>query len=209
MLAAAAALRLSLNVWPSGLQVAAELFIETWQTLADSAGGVRARRFVPLVGSAFLFILFHNWFGALPLIYLKTINPAGESVDIFRSSTSDLNFTAALALMIVVLVEVMEIRAVGFPRYLKGLVIPNPLRWLETLVRPLSLAFRLFGSIFAGHVLVSTMLAIAPLFLFPFLVLEIFMGFIQAVIFAVIALIFLTIATAHDPAGPEGSVAAR
>jgi F-type H+-transporting ATPase subunit a len=209
MLAAAAALRVSFNLWPSGPQVAAELFIEMWQRLADSAGGMRARRFVPLVGAAFLFILFHNWLGALPVIYLKTINSAGESVDIFRSSTSDLNFTAALALMIVLLVEVLEIRALGVPRYLKGLVIPNPLRWLETLVRPLSLAFRLFGSIFAGHVLVSTILTVAPLFLFPFLVLEILMGFIQAVIFGVLSLVFLAIATAHKPAGPEQSTAAR
>jgi F-type H+-transporting ATPase subunit a len=95
------------------------------------------------------------------------------------------------------------------PRYLKGLVIPNPLRWLETLTRPLSLAFRLFGSVFAGHVLVSTILAIAPLVLFPFLILELFMGFIQAVIFAVLALVFLTIATAHEAAEPEQSEAAR
>jgi F-type H+-transporting ATPase subunit a len=209
IVAAAAALRLALNVWPSRAQVAAELFIEMWQSLADSAGGARARRFVPLVGSAFLFILFANWFGALPVKQLKTINPAGESVELFRSATSDLNFTAAIALMLVGLVEVLEIRAVGLPRYLKGLVIPNPLRWLETLTRPLSLAFRLFGSVFAGHVLVSTILAIAPLVLFPFLILELFMGFIQAVIFAVLALVFLTIATAHEATGPGQSEVAR
>ena len=209
IVAAAAALRLALNVWPSRAQVAAELYVERWQSLADSAGGVRARRFVPLVGSAFLFILCANWFGALPVKQLKTINPAGESVELFRSATSDLNFTAAVALMLVGLVEVLEIRALGLPRYLKGLVIPNPLRWLETVTRPLSLAFRLFGSVFAGHVLVSTILAIAPLVLFPFLILELFVGFIQAVIFAVLALVFLTIATAHEAARPEQSEAAR
>jgi F-type H+-transporting ATPase subunit a len=209
LVAAAAALRLALDVWPSRAQVAAELFIEAWQSLADSAGGVRARRFVPLVGSAFLFILCANWFGALPVRQLRTINPSGDSVELFRSATSDLNFTAAVALMLVGLVEVLEIRAVGLPRYLKGLVIPNPLRWLETVTRPLSLAFRLFGSVFAGHVLVSTILAIAPLVLFPFLILELFMGFIQAVIFAVLALVFLSIATAHEAPGPEQSEAAR
>jgi F-type H+-transporting ATPase subunit a len=200
LIAAASGLRLALHLWPSRAQVAAELFVETWQGLADSAGGVRARRFVPLVGSAFLFILCANWLGALPVNQLRTINPAGESVGVLRSATSDLNFTAAVALMVVVLVEALEIRTLGIPRYLKGLVIPNPLRWLETLVRPLSLAFRLFGSAFAGHVLVSTMLAIAPVVLLPFLVLELLMGFIQAVIFAVLALVFLAIATAHESA---------
>jgi F-type H+-transporting ATPase subunit a len=209
ILASAAALRMGLNMWPSRVQVAAELFIEIWQNLADSAGGVRARRFVPLVGSAFLFILCANWFGSLPVNQLKVINAAGESVNVFRSATSDLNFTAAVALMVVLLVEALEVRALGIPRYVKQLVIPNPLRWLETLVRPLSLAFRLFGSVFAGHVLVSTMLAIAPLVLFPFLVLELLMGFIQAVIFAVLALVFLTMATAHESAGADQSDAAR
>jgi F-type H+-transporting ATPase subunit a len=199
LIATAGALRLSLNLWPSRAQVGAELFIDTWQSLADSAGGVRARRFVPLVASAFLFILSANWLGALPVNQLRTINPAGESVAVFRSATSDLNFTAAVALMVVVLVEALEVRTLGLPRYLKGLVIPNPLRWLETLVRPLSLAFRLFGSAFAGHVLVSTMLAIAPVVLLPFLILELLMGFIQAVIFSVLALVFLAIATAHEP----------
>jgi F-type H+-transporting ATPase subunit a len=107
-----------------------------------------------------------------------------------------------VAPIVVLLGEALEVRTLGLARYLKGLVIPNPLRWLETLVRPLSLAFRLFGSVFAGHVLVSTFLAIAPVVLVPVLVLELLMGFIQAVIFAVLALVFLAIAISHesDPA---------
>jgi F-type H+-transporting ATPase subunit a len=87
--------------------------------------------------------------------------------------------------------------------------MPNPLRWLEMLVRPLSLAFRLFGSIFAGHVLVGTMLTIAPLVVFPFLALELFMGLIQAIIFAMLALVFLSIATAHEDAPEPGPSGAR
>jgi F-type H+-transporting ATPase subunit a len=196
----AVALRLTLSMWPSRVQVVAEMVIEGWQRLAETAGGPRAQRFVPLVGSAFGFILFANWLGALPFKHIRVVNPDGQSVELIRSATSDLNLTAAVALMVVVLVEVLEVRALGLLGYLKGLIIPNPLAWLEMLVRPLSLAFRLFGSVFAGHVLVSTILAIAPLVLFPFLVLELFMGAIQALIFAVLALIFLTIATAYEPA---------
>jgi F-type H+-transporting ATPase subunit a len=103
--------------------------------------------------------------------------------------------------MVVLVVEALEVRGLGPRRYVTSLVVPNPMRWLEMLVRPLSLAFRLFGSVFAGHVLVSTMLATAPLVVLPFLVLELFMGLIQAVIFATLSLIFLTIATAHEDAG--------
>jgi F-type H+-transporting ATPase subunit a len=191
-------LRLTLSIWPSRAQVVAEQVIEAWQSLAENAGGKRAQRFVPLVGSAFVFILFANWIGALPLKHIRTINPDGNSVELIRSATSDLNLTAAVALMVVVLVELLEMRALGPREYVKALVVPNPLRWLEIFVRPLSLAFRLFGSVFAGHVLVSTILAIAPLVLFPFLALELFMGLIQAVIFATLSLVFLTIATARD-----------
>ncbi len=194
----AVVLRLTLSIWPSRAQVAAEGLIQGWQSLAEAAGGRRAHRFVPLVGSAFVFILFANWIGALPLKHIRTINSEGTSVELIRSATSDLNLTAAVALMVVVLVEVLEIRSLGLVQYLKGLVVPNPLRWLEMLVRPLSLAFRLFGSVFAGHVLVSTILAIAPVVLFPFLVLELFMGLIKAVIFAKLSLVFLTIATARE-----------
>src|ERR1043165_3559409 len=78
----AVALRLSLSIWPSRTQVAAEQAIELWQSLANNAGGKRARRFVPLVGSAFVFILFANWIGALPLKHIRTINPDGHSGEI-------------------------------------------------------------------------------------------------------------------------------
>jgi hypothetical protein len=78
-----------------------------------------------------------DWIGALPLKHIRTINPDGHSVELIRSATSDLNLTAAVALMVVVLVEVLEMRALGMRQYVKGLVIPNPLRWLELLVRPL------------------------------------------------------------------------
>src|ERR1051325_9214895 len=123
----AVALRLSLSIWPPGAQVAAEHVIEAWQSLADNAGGKRARRFVPLVGSAFVFILFANWIGALPLKHIRTINSDGNSVELIRSDNSDLNLTAAVALMVVVLVELLEMRSLGITNYAKGLVVPNPL----------------------------------------------------------------------------------
>jgi F-type H+-transporting ATPase subunit a len=204
--------RITLNVRPSRAQHAAELLLESWLRIAETAGGRRARRFVPLVGTAFIFILFANWFGALPLKHISVVNPAGRSVELFRAATSDLNLTAAVALIVVLVVESLEVRALGPLRYFRSLVVPNPMRWLEMLVRPLSLAFRLFGSVFAGHVLVGTMLSIAPLVIFPFLVLELFMGLIQAVIFSTLTLVFLTIATAHEDtpaAASRGSEQAR
>ncbi|MBV9356571.1 MAG: F0F1 ATP synthase subunit A, partial [Chloroflexi bacterium] len=122
----------------------------------------------------------------------------GDVIPLLRSSNSDLNLTAAMAVLMILLSEFFELRALGPLRYLRGLLIPNPMRWLEILTRPLSLAFRLFGNIFAGEVLIATMLAVAPFALFIFLGLELFVGLIQALIFAMLSLVFLTIATAHE-----------
>ena len=88
--------------------------------------------------------------------------------------------------------------------YLKGLLIPNPMRWLEIFTRPLSLSFRLFGNVFAGEVLLLVIGMLVPLIVpVPFYFLEIFVGFIQAFVFALLTLVFFKIAvTVHDePAG--------
>ncbi|TME99312.1 MAG: hypothetical protein E6I52_16115 [Chloroflexi bacterium] len=80
------------------------------------------------------------------------------------------------------------------------MLIPNPMRWLEIFTRPLSLSFRLFGNIFAGEVLLSTMLTVAPFVLFIFIGIELFVGVIQALIFSMLSLVFLSIATVHEDA---------
>ena len=121
---------------------------------------------------------------------------------LFRSANSDLNITAAMAILMIVLAEFFELRAMGGLGYLKGLLVPNPMRWIEIFTRPLSLSFRLFGNIFAGEVLLLTMIAVAPYVLFVFLALEMFVGLIQALIFSMLSLVFLSIATMHEEHGP-------
>ncbi|MFN8526619.1 MAG: FoF1 ATP synthase subunit a [Chloroflexota bacterium] len=184
---------------PSGLQNAWEAFCETWITIADRSIGPRARIYVPLLGGSFLFILIANWLGTLPLKHLKIIAPDGREVPFLRPATSDINLTIAMAMFVIVVVESAEIRAVGLRAYLQSMVLPNPLRMLELVARPLSLAVRLFGNIFAGDVLVSVMIGIAPVVLFLVLGLELFVGLVQAVIFSALLVVFLAIAVAHEP----------
>jgi F-type H+-transporting ATPase subunit a len=117
---------------------------------------------------------------------------------LFRSANSDLNLTAAMAILMIVLAEFFELRAMGGLPYIKGLFVPNPMRWIEIFTRPLSLSFRLFGNIFAGEVLLITMLTVAPFVMFAFLGLELFVGLIQALIFSMLSLVFLSIATMHE-----------
>jgi F-type H+-transporting ATPase subunit a len=186
---------------PSGAQNFWEMIVELWSGVAEQTMGPRrGRRFMPLVATAFLFILFSNWFGTLPIGYLFVRNPLGEEVPLFRSANSDLNVTAAMAITMIVLAEFFELRSLGLLGYLKGLLIPNPMRWLEIFTRPLSLAFRLFGNIFAGEVLLATMLGVAPVVLFIFIGIELFVGIIQALIFSMLSLVFLSIATVHEEA---------
>ena len=191
----------NMQLMPSGFQNFWELIIELWVGITEQTmGRRRGRRFMPLIVTAFLFILFSNWFGTLPIGYLTVHNPEGHVVPLLRSSDSDLNVTAAMALMMIALAEFFELKSLGLFGYLKGLFLPNPLRWLEIFTRPLSLSFRLFGNIFAGEVLLATMLTVAPFLLFVFIALELFVGLIQALIFSMLSLVFLSIATVHEDA---------
>jgi F-type H+-transporting ATPase subunit a len=191
----------NMRTLPSGIQNFWELIIELWVGVSEQTmGRRRGRRFMPLVATAFLFILFSNWFGTLPIGYLTVVNAQHETVPIFRSADSDLNITAAMAIMMIAIAEFFELKSLGLLGYLKGLLIPNPMRWLEIFTRPLSLAFRLFGNIFAGEVLLATMLTVAPFVLFVFIAIELFVGIIQALIFSMLSLVFLSIATVHEDA---------
>jgi len=190
-----------MKLLPSGLQNFWELVIELWVGVTNNTMGPRrGRRFLPLVATVFLFILFSNWFGTLPISYFTVVNEEGHTVPLLRSANSDLNITAAMAIFMIVLAEFFELRSLGGLGYIKGLVIPNPMRWMEIFTRPLSLSFRLFGNIFAGEVLLATMIAVAPFVLFVFIGLELFVGLIQALIFSMLSLVFLSIATVHEEA---------
>jgi len=84
-----------------------------------------------------------------------------------------------------------------------------PIELISHLARPLSLSLRLFGNIFAGGVLVHTMLGIAPFITFVFLGLELFVGAVQALIFTMLTLVFLTIAVTPHHAHEEGHAEAH
>jgi F-type H+-transporting ATPase subunit a len=183
----------NLKLMPSGLQNLVELMVEFWIRTIEQVAGRRGVRFLPLVLTAFLFILASNWIGTLPIF---------GNISWFRSPNSDLNLTVSMALIVFFTVQFWAIKSAGFLGYLKEFIVPNPLHILTELSRPLSLSVRLFGNIFAGEVLLSTMLGIAPFVLFVFLGIELFVGIIQAIIFAMLTLAYLAIATSHE--GAEG-----
>jgi F-type H+-transporting ATPase subunit a len=122
-----------------------------------------------------------------------------------RGATTDLNTTLALALVSVVATQVFGIRTLGAGSYLSkffnfrggpiGLFV-GLLELIGEISRIISFSFRLFGNIFAGEVLLAVVGFLVPLVAtLPFLGLELFVGVIQAFIFAMLTLVFLTIAT--------------
>jgi F-type H+-transporting ATPase subunit a len=136
------------------------------------------------------------------------IGQGANAVPLLRSPASDLNFTLALALIAVTMVNVFATSIVG----LRGRVsvffnFSSPIKFfvgilelLSEFARIISFTFRLFGNVFAGEVLLAIMALLVPYLVpLPFMFLEVFVGFIQAFIFGMLTLVFVALAiTPHE-----------
>ncbi len=201
------------NLVPSYLQNALEILVEKFIGLMESIMGSRdkAEKYAPLVATFFLFILISNWLGVFPGVGSIGIFEEHEGqrifVPLFRSPASDLNFTLILAIVAVLSVNILGARAIGIGRHLsKFFSFKGPidffvgiLEFISEFARMISFAFRLFGNVFAGEVLLIIMAFLAPIGApIPFLMLEFFVGFIQALVFTMLTVVFLSIATSHQ-----------
>ncbi len=183
----------------------------------------KSRMFFPLVATLFLFILANNWVGLVPgtgtIGFYELVHGELELVPLLRPATSDLNLTLALAVFSVVIVQLAGIRAVGIANYaskfvnVRGIwraITKGPtalgvaiieffvglLEIVGELARVASLSLRLFGNVFAGEILIGVMLSLASFIIpIPFMFLEILVGIIQATVFSLLVLVFLTVAT--------------
>lgn len=177
------------------------------QTLGDRE---QAKKFFPLVATIFLFILVNNWMGLVPGVgsfgaYEETAVGEPAFVPFFRSANSDLNTTVALTLVTMIAIQLYGIRRLGFLGHVskfftftKGPIyfFVGILELIAEFAKVLSFSFRLFGNIFAGEVLLVIVMTLVPLVVpFPFLMLELFVGLVQALVFAMLAMIFAKIAT--------------
>jgi len=141
-------------------------------------------------------------------------------VPLLRPSSTDLNMTLALSLFAVIAVQIFGFRTLGIKGYagkffsLKGgpiMLYVGLLELIGEFSKILSFSFRLFGNIFAGEVLMIVISFLVPFVAaLPFYGLEIFVGFIQAFIFATLTLIFMTVAvTGHGEEHHEQHEAAE
>lgn len=195
----------------SRLQNLAEMIVEFVLDLTERTAGAKVGRLVfPLIATLFIFILSANWFGVVPgvgTITLTDPHHPEHSVPILRAATSDFNMTAAMALIAVVTVQVVGVAFNGVRGYLKELSTPlllTPIHIIGELSHVISLSARLFGNIFGGEILLVVMFALIPYFVpAVFMGLELFFGFIQALIFTVLTVVYISLAASGHGGGEE------
>jgi F-type H+-transporting ATPase subunit a len=185
-----------IGAWLITRRMSGDVSMSRWQNLMeilvqgiikeiDHVSPDDPRRFLPFIGTLFLFILVSNIFSVVPG---------------YLAPTASLSTTAALAACVFVSVPYFGIRKKGLKGYLKQYIQPTvfmlPFNIMGELSRTLALAVRLFGNIMSGMKIVAILMALVPLF-FPVVMqaLGLLTGVIQAYIFAVLAMVYIASAT--------------
>lgn len=194
---------------PGKIQSIVEMGMDALLNLMDSTlgGAKQAERYFPLVATIFIFIWASNLLGILPGVGSLLLESGHSEVPLFRSPAADLNFTLAFAVISVIVTNILGMAAVGTFKHIgKFINFSNPINFfigilelISEFAKIISLSFRLFGNVFAGEVLLTIISFLAPYIIpLPFLFLELFVGAIQAFIFATITLVSISLhTTAH------------
>ncbi len=188
---------------PGLFQNAIELVVQTFYGLTESIAQERTELIFPFFMSFFIFILIANYTSLLPGVSSIGFFEGKKLIPIIRSATSDLNVTLGFSILSVVATHILSIRTIGFKSYLSRYISLNPINFfigileiISEITKIISLSFRLFGNIYTGEVVLFTISTIfAFIFPLPFLALEIILGFVQALIFAMLTMVFMAILT--------------
>jgi len=205
----------SIQVKPAGgIQSYVEPAITYMYELTEQISGSRAAKIFPWFATFFIVIFVTNLFGLLPGITAIGIleHDHGEThlIPLFRAATTDFNMTLALGTVSVVATHLLTINTLGIFGYLQKFLSLNPvtlfiglLEFVLEFVKIVSLSFRLFGNIFAGEVVLVTITGLfaflAPL---PFIMLETIIALVQALVFAMLTMVFMAVlSTPHSEGG--------
>ncbi len=168
----------------------------------------KALKYAPFFVTIFFFIAFSNILGLLPGV--GEALTVGET-PVFRAFTADLNGTLAASAVSMVMIQYFAIRESGFIKHLRHYFagkLWNPLTYLigfyelmNELIRVFSLALRLFLNVAIGEIIIAVFAYLgkfaAPLTAFPFLFLELGVGLLQAYIFVMLSVTYLSLAMTH------------
>ena len=200
---------------PTKLQLVWETIVGQVTTQVEANLGKVNPFVVPLAVALFFFILIANWIEVIP----TEIN---SSTHLLPSPTADTNLTYAMAILVMVGVWTFSIRERGFKGWVRHYFEPVPwmfpLEVLQDLLKPITLALRLFGNIFAGGIMIALIAGMAslvpgnipvgPVLTVVFNVIwklfdTIFLGGLQAFIFALLTVLYFGMAGAHGEHGDE------
>jgi F-type H+-transporting ATPase subunit a len=203
--------RSKLSLVPGKFQTAVEwLFEGAYAYVAETLeSDVLAKRFFPLLATIFLLILTANELEFFPGVGSIGFFHGTAFAPLLRAPTSDLNLTLALAIISFLTIEITGIATLGVFKHAGRYINfskPFPLNFVVGLIelisnlgRLISFSFRLFGNIFAGEVLIIVASFFVPFLLpVPLMAFEMFVGVVQAVVFAMLTLFFIKLAIA-DP----------
>jgi F-type H+-transporting ATPase subunit a len=189
----------------------------------------KSQKFLPICLTLFLFILVNNYLGLMPFVgsigFIEEAHGESFFIPMFRGATADLNTTLALALFSFVAIHLLGVITIGAWNYLnkfinikafleipkkikkdKNVLLINPIKSFISIIELVgevakiaSLSLRLFGNIFAGEVLLVSMMSIfAFLTPVPFMFLEIIVGIVQALVFSILVLVFMSMSTSAE-----------
>ena len=206
---------------PGRLQSLVEIAVEGLLGFVDGViGRELARKVFPLIATIFLFVAFNAWIALLPIYPALGFKDADGNIaaHLLRSAGTDLNMPLALALISFVFVEYWGFKRLGFSYVGKFIPVGTFVRsmrrgqifqgfislfvafleGISELVRVVSFTFRLFGNMTAGEVLVLMASFLVPFVATVFVYgLELLVGIVQALIFAGLTLVFVTVAIAR------------
>lgn len=207
---------------PGPLQNAIELVVQGLGDFVEGIGGSGSRRYVPLFGSLFLFILVSNYVGLLPFVGTR-FEIGHAEVEPLRAPTSDYHVNLGMAITSFVYYQFLGIRRHRlsyFGRFinLSGFRGPMPgalfmgivllfvglIELFADVLRLLTLTLRLWGNIFAGEFAIAVVasLVIVPVLVFPFIGLELLVGLVQSLVFAMLVLVYIVLALeSHEEEG--------
>lgn len=180
----------NLKLVPTGWQSVIEMIMSALLDQIDATMGPKGRQLAPLIISLFLFILISNWLGLIPTL---------------SSPTNDVNTTFGLALMVVLMLHVLGVYFKGMS-YIKHFFQPFApfiiINIIEEVAKPVTLAFRLFGNILAGEILIIILLMLVPIWMpipsVVWLAFSVFVGVVQAFIFTMLSMSYLANAVKDD-----------
>lgn len=203
-------LRFRSKMVPTKLQNLFEVLYEGSYKFVEGILGEVTPQVYPITITLFMFIALGNLAGLLPgvgsVFVPLSVHGELEWMPLFRAVTADLNMTFAVALIAIFTNQFFSIKIIGLKKYIHRFInFSSPINFFVGLLeiisefsKILSFSFRLFGNVFAGEVLLAVMYFLVPFAVpIPFIIMEIFVGLMQAFVFALLFVVFVKVSIAE------------